>query len=266
MVMAEIVPDTTCFRDALPQHLVLLALYAEQILHRFVSFIGDDLFLQIFHEENHEVAQHEHAEKQQDTRQKCETADRAAADRTGEQQDHGGRNERQQPGRHAEIKDLYGHQRLQDTAQKCRHRPKRRCGEEQRDDAGLPGMEVEVDVVLAQEEGGGTDRQQVVNDEDELEDGDPDISFYDVNRQCQEDRERQILYIDARKSGLYQQCKQAEIGELPQEHGDDRPLQRVAEVIAHREEAQWEEWQGIQHFVDDQFAHSVSPSLNARNV
>lgn len=62
-MVAEIVAGTPALHEARLQHLKLLRLNAQEILHGLVSLTRDDLLLQILHKEDQQMAQHEHTEQ-----------------------------------------------------------------------------------------------------------------------------------------------------------------------------------------------------------
>ena len=208
-MVAEIVAGTPALHDARLQHLKLLRLNAQEILHGLVSLTRDDLLLQILHKEDQEMAQHEHTEQQQDTGEQRETADMSASNVSCEQQDHRGRDERKQPGRHPEIMDLDGHQRFQDLVQKCRHWNQGADRHDQRHEAGLPAVKIEGDVVLTEEEGRGADRQQIVERKNKMEEDDPFIRPEIHHHQREEHRDREVLHVHCGEAGLHQKPEDA---------------------------------------------------------
>ena len=208
-MVAEIVAGAPALHDARLQHLKLLRLNAQEILHGLVSLTRDDLLLQILHKEDQQMTQHEHTEQQQDTGEQRETADMAVPDGAGEQQDHRGRDERKQPGRHPEIMDLDGHQRLQDLVQKCRHWNQGAERHDQRHEAGLPAVKIEGDVVLAEEEGRGADRQQIVDRKNKVEEDDPFIRPKIQHHQREEHRDREVLHVHCGEARLHQKPEDA---------------------------------------------------------
>ena len=203
-MMAEIVAGTPALQDARLQHLELLRLNAQEILHRLISLALDDLLLQILHKEDQQMTQHEHAEQQEDTGEQRETADMAVTDGAGEQQDHRRRDEGKQPRRHPEIMDLDGHQRLQDLVQKCRHWNQGAERHDQRHEAGLPAVKIERDVVLAEEEGRGADREQIVDRKNKMEEDDPLIRPEIQYHQHEKHRQREVLHVHRREAELHQ--------------------------------------------------------------
>lgn len=208
-MMAEIVACAPAFHDARLQHLKLLRLDTQEIFHGLVSLTRDDLLLQILHKEDQQMTQHEHTEQQEDTGEQRETADMPVPDGAGEQQDHRGRDERKQPGRHPEIMDLDGHQRLQDLVQKCRHWNQGAERHDQRHEAGLPAVKIEGDVVLAEEEGRGADRQQIVECKNKVEEDDPFIRPEIQHHQREEHRGCEVLYVHRREAELHQEPEDA---------------------------------------------------------
>ena len=203
-MVAEIVAGAPALHDARLQHLKLLRLNAQEIFHGLVSLARDDLLLQILHKEDQQMTQHEHTEQQQDTGEQRETADMTIPDGAGEQQDHRRRDERKQPRRHPEIMDLDGHQRFQDLVQKCRHWNQGADRHDQRHEAGLPAVKIEGDVVLAEEEGRGADRQQIVDRKNKMEEDDPFIRPEIQHHQHEKQRGREVLHVHRREAELHQ--------------------------------------------------------------
>ena len=265
-MMAEVVTGAPALHDARLQHLKLLRLDAQEILHGLVSLVRDDLLLQIFHKEDQQMTQHEHAEQQQDTGEQRETADMAVPDRAGEQQDHRGRDERKEPRRHPEIMNLDGHQRLQDLVQKCRHRNHGTECHDERHEAGLPAVKVDGDVVLAEEEGRGADRQQIVDRKNKMKEDDPPVRPEIQHHQHEKQRGREVLHVHCREAELHQKPEDAHFSALPEDRAEKCAPLRKAETLLCRQVPHKKEWKCIQCFVDDQFGHSACPSRSVLKV